>query len=92
MAAKLQKSLLEGRLPIVHVVTFPSLTINHVVMLLGSAEANGKIEFRCYDPNICEAPITLTFDRTQRRFIFPRTHYFPGGPVNAYEIYRGWCL
>ena len=61
-------------------------------VILGSSEAAGKIEFRCYDPNICEAPITLIFDRDRRRFIFPRTHYFQGGLVNAYEIYRGWCL
>jgi hypothetical protein len=92
LAAQLQRGLSEGRLPIAHVATFPSLTINHAVMLLGSSESGGKIEFECYDPNICEAPITLIFDRAQRRFIFPRTHYFQGGPVNVYEIYRGWCL
>jgi hypothetical protein len=88
-ASLLRGALAAGRLPIIHVATFPALTINHTVLLFECSGPEGNLEFQAYDPNIPERPITITFDATRRSFIFPRTHYFPGGPVNAYEIYRG---
>jgi hypothetical protein len=91
-AAQLQEVLAPGGLPIIHVVTFPRLTINHVLMLFGASQTGRALEFHCYDPNICEKPLLLVYDRAERTFIFPRTHYFPGGKVNAYEIYRGLFL
>jgi hypothetical protein len=87
VAAGLQSALAAGRLPIIHVVTFPRLTINHVLMVFGGSTSGEVVEFQCYDPNICEKPIILMYNRAERTFIFPRTHYFPGGKVNAYEIY-----
>ncbi|HWD18926.1 MAG TPA: hypothetical protein VHB20_06575 [Verrucomicrobiae bacterium] len=85
--AQVCRSLGEGRLPIIHIATFPSLTINHALMLFAFAETSAGVEFQAYDPNICERPLVLHYDRAARYFQFPRTHYFPGGPVNAYEIY-----
>ena len=81
-----------GRLPILHVVTFPRLTINHVLVLFGVSTTPAGLEFQCYDPNICEKPLLLTYEQAGRTFIYPRTHYFPGGQVNVYEIYRGLFL
>jgi hypothetical protein len=92
MAVELQKALAAGRLPIIHVVTFPRLTINHVLLIFGVSSATGGLEFKCYDPNICEKPLVLSYDQAGRTFIYPRTHYFPGGRVNAYEIYCGLFL
>jgi hypothetical protein len=92
MAGQLRGAIAEGRLPIVHVATFPSLTINHVLLLFGCAESADALEFQACDPNICNHPVTLRFDRRSRWFQFPRTHYFAGGNVNAYEIYCGAFL
>ncbi|HEY3852812.1 MAG TPA: hypothetical protein VGO67_00300 [Verrucomicrobiae bacterium] len=92
MAAQLQKALAVGRLPIIHVVTFPRLTINHALMTFAASPVEGSLEFHCYDPNICAHPLTLRYDNASRTFIFPRTHYFPGGKVNVYEIYCSLCL
>ena len=92
MAADLQKAPGSGGLPIIHVVTFPRLTINHVLLIFGVSAGSAGLEFQCYDPNICEKPLILRYENAGRTFIFPRTHYFPGGKVNAYEIYRGWFL
>ena len=92
MVADLETALGAGRLPIIHVVTFPRLTINHSVLIFGASTTGNGVEFHCYDPNICEKPLNLLFDHPGRTFIFPRTHYFPGGKVNAYEIYRGLFL
>ncbi len=89
---ELQKSLAAGQFPIIHVVTFPRLTINHALMIFGVSAASAGLEFHCYDPNICEKPLILAYDRAKRTFIFPRTHYFPGGMVNCYEIYCGMFL
>jgi hypothetical protein len=87
-AAQLETAI--ARLPIVHVVTFPHVTINHVLLIFGVSATASGLEFRCYDPNICEKPILLRYDRASRTFIYPRTHYFQGGKVNVYEVYRGW--
>jgi hypothetical protein len=92
MSAQLQTALRSGRQPIVHVVTFPRLTINHVVLIFDVRETAAGLEFHCYDPNICQKPLLLEYNRAARTFIFPRTHYFPGGKVNAYEVYRGLFL
>jgi hypothetical protein len=87
--AELRRALAAGRLPIIHVVTFPRLTINHVLLIFAVSTTSAGLEFHCYDPNICEKPLTLVYEQAARTFIFPRTHYFPGGKVNVYEIYCG---
>jgi hypothetical protein len=92
MSARLQLDLQEGRLPIVHVVTFPRLTINHALLIFRASASAAAVEFECYDPNTCDRPLMLAYDRAKKTFLFPRTHYFPGGPVNTYEIYCGWLL
>ena len=92
MVADLQKALAAGRLPIIHVVTFPRLTINHALLIFGVSTGSAGLEFHCYDPNNCDKPLILVYDQAGRTFIFPRTHYFPGGRVNVYETYRGLFL
>jgi hypothetical protein len=89
-ASRLLSTLRQGRLPIVHVLRFPQLTINHALLLFGVQETAGAVEFRAYDPNIPEREITLTYDHALRTFTLPPLHYFVGGRVDVYEIYRGW--
>jgi hypothetical protein len=76
-------------LPIVHIVTFPALTINHGIMLLNAIDSEDQVEFRAYDPNIIDRSVNLFFDKNSRTFDFPRNHYFAGGPLNVYQIYSG---
>jgi len=92
---RLSKQLLDSihcnRPAVVHLVRFPQLKINHsVVVLDASEEDESTIEFLVYDPNHPEKPSTLTYDRTARRFSFPRNPYFIGGRVDVYEIYHDW--
>ena len=89
-AARLASNLQQGALPIVHVLRFPQLTVNHTLLLLGAQETSHAIEFHAYDPNVPERPVTLSFDRATRTFTLPPLHYFIGGRVDVYEIYRGW--
>lgn len=89
-SARLLAALQQGTLPIVHVLRFPQLTINHTLLLLGADQTPDTIAFHAYDPNIPERETILTFDRATRTFTLPRLQYFAGGRVDVYEIYRGW--
>jgi hypothetical protein len=79
-----------GRAPIIHVICFPELTINHALLVFGATPALDEIRFDIYDPNYPERPSTLTYRRDTGQFEFPPNPYFAGGSVNVYEIYHGW--
>jgi hypothetical protein len=89
-AKQLVSDLKENRPPVVHVVRFPQLTINHAVLLFDAKETEKEIQFSVYDPNKPEAPKMLTYDRATRTFNFPGNDYWPGGRVDIYEVYRSW--
>ena len=91
MAVELAGDLKQNRPPLVHVVRFPALTINHALLLYDCAESEGEIRFAAYDPNAPEKPVTLAYDRATRTFSLPTNSYFLGGRVDVYEIYRNWC-
>jgi hypothetical protein len=76
--------------PVVHVVRFPQLTINHAVMLFDAKQTEKEIVFSVYDPNKPESPKALVFDRATQTFTFAGNDYWPGGRVDIYEIYRTW--
>ncbi len=76
--------------PIVHLVRFPQLTINHGIVLFDFAEAKTEIRYAAYDPNVPDHSAELIFDRAARTFFFPRNHYWNGGRVDVVEVYRGW--
>lgn len=91
-AERLAKKIQEDRPAVLHLVRLPSWKLNHA-MLLTSVEvtANG-FEFTAYDPNQCDTPIRVSYDRAARQFYLPRTIYFAGGRVNVYEVYRNWLF
>jgi hypothetical protein len=90
VARQLLDDLAANCAPIVHLVRFPQLTINHAIILFDAKESPEVIVFSVYDPNNPKAPTTLTFDRATRTFQFPANDYFPGGRVDVYEVYRNW--
>jgi len=86
----LVREISNQRPPIVHLVRFPQLTINHAIVLFDVQETEDVIEFSAYDPYEANHPVPLTFNRKTRTFSFPRNPYYIGGEVNVYEIYRTW--
>jgi hypothetical protein len=90
MAAQLVADLKDNLPPVVHVICFPSLRINHALLLFDVDESDKEIRFSVYDPNDPSRPTTLTYDRASRTFYFPANNYFPGGTVHIYEVYRNW--
>ena len=91
-AAKLVQAIRRGDAPIVHLVTFPRLLMNHGMVMFAATESGGGIDFEAYDPNDSEKPARLTYDASARTFLLPRNRYWAGGSLNVIEIYRSWLL
>ena len=89
MARQLSSAFEHKPDPIVHLVRFPQLTINHGITLFGLEEQHPLLRFRAYDPNTPGRPSELVYDRGQQTFFFPQNHYWAGGRVDVIEVYRG---
>jgi len=87
-AAALRAALRQNVPPIIHIVKFPALTINHSLLVFAGTDT----EFQCYDPNQPAQSISLSFDPKMRTFSLPRNHYWAGGPLDVIEIYRTWWM
>jgi hypothetical protein len=91
-AARLDHALRQGFSPIVHLVTFPALTINHGMILFDTATTDSGWTFSAYDPNDPQRPTTIMFDKAARQFSLPANAYWPGGALNIIEIFANWFL
>jgi hypothetical protein len=90
MVEQLRQRIRDKVPPVVHIVRFPKLTINHALVLFDVRETVEGLEFAAYDPYDPVKPAPLTFNRKERRFYFPANDYFVGGKVDIYEIYSAW--
>ncbi len=91
-SASLLAGVREGFSPIIHLVTFPALTMNHGMIIFDARETPTGIEFSAYDPNDPSQPSRLTFDSATRTFSLPANRYWGGGQLNIIEIFRGWLM
>ena len=89
-ALRLRERIEEGIPCVAHLVRFPSLKINHAVLLHAVRAESGRLVFSSYDSNDPGGPVELVYLEKERRFEFPTTGYFVGGEVKVYEIYRNW--
>jgi hypothetical protein len=78
--------------PIVHLVKFPSLTINHGMLVFDHEKTPQGFEFLTYDPNDPLQPGQLNFNAATGTFSLPPNRYWKGGELNVIEIYRNWFL
>jgi hypothetical protein len=90
VAPRLAKAAREGRVPIVHLVRFPQLTINHGIVLYDVSETETGLSFTAYDPNIPDQPSVLRYDSATRTFLFGANCYWAGGRVDVFQIYHNW--
>lgn len=74
---------------IVWLYRFPSLSINHVVVVISCEKSGGHYHYLVYDPNYTNGPKKLDYDPATQTFSYQPTFYFKGGPVDARAIYRG---
>jgi hypothetical protein len=91
-AERLYVTIREGVSPLVHLVKFPALTINHGMILFSAQATETGFAFSAYDPNQPAQPSPLAFDRATKAFFLPRNSYWAGGRLDIIEIYRGWFL
>jgi hypothetical protein len=91
-AARLESALRRGEAPVVHLVQFPSLTINHGMLLFEAARTGAGWEFAAYDPNETRRPAKIIYDTAARQFSLPANAYWPGGALNVIQIFASWFL
>ncbi|MEI9999640.1 MAG: hypothetical protein WDO13_10955 [Verrucomicrobiota bacterium] len=74
---------------VVWLYNFPSLNINHVVVIFAGTKRGTHYRYAVYDPNYTDGPKRLDYDAALRTFSYQPTFYFKGGAVNARAVYRG---
>ncbi|MEY2481391.1 MAG: hypothetical protein QOI04_2318 [Verrucomicrobiota bacterium] len=88
--ATLDATLARGELFAGYLSTYPSLTINHAVLVYARKQNRGpnKIErYIVYDPNHPEAPRELCWSPIERAFSFQKDWDFVGGFVRVFQVY-----
>jgi hypothetical protein len=91
-AASLKAALEQNIPPVIHLVNFPKLTINHSMLLFAAAETAAGIAFQAYDPNNTKQPVTLSFDLNTKTFSLPPNRYWAGDALDIIEIFRNWLM
>lgn len=91
-AGSLIATIQQGRLPILHLVKFPEMSINHCIVLFDLTETERGWQFESYDPNNAGSQEQLVFDRTTRTFYLEANACWPGGELNVSHICRSWLF
>jgi hypothetical protein len=91
-ARRLLEAIEDRQAPLVHLLRFPSLAINHGMVVFDGAPTRAGAAFLAYDPNDPQRPACLAYDRERRTFSLPANRYWRGGELNVFEIFRHWYL
>jgi hypothetical protein len=91
-AGELLEATEDHSAPLVHLLRWPSLAINHGMVVFEGARTRTGAQFLAYDPNDPERSARLTYDRERRAFSLPANRYWRGGELNVFEIFRRWYL
>ena len=92
----LEDVLAHNDLFVAYLTTYPSLSINHAVIIYGHAKpeqadsASGMIRYLVYDPNHPEAPREMVYDQRQHIFSYQKDWDFVGGKVTVLQTYDRW--
>jgi hypothetical protein len=91
-ATSLNTALSQNIPPVVHLIKFPALTINHSMVLFSAEETAEGFAFKAYDPNQPQQPVTIVYSRASREFSLSRNHYWAGGVLDVIKIYQNWLM
>jgi hypothetical protein len=75
---------------IVWVYRFPSLKMNHVVVIYSGTHDRCGYHYLVYDTNYRDAYKHLDYDPQSRTFTYQPVYFFKGGPITVRALYRGW--
>ena len=88
--AELEEALSRGDFFIAYLTTFPSLSINHAVLVYthrAPGRDKDRVRYAVYDPNHPEKPRELDYSLGKREFSFEKDWDFVGGFVRVYHVY-----
>ncbi len=85
---RLRQSLDAGHPMVLWLANFPSLNINHAVLVYSLTRKQGRFVYSVYDPNDSKTPKKLTYSPSNRSFSFQKTFYFKGGKVDVRSVYQ----
>jgi hypothetical protein len=68
---------------------FPSLKLNHVLVIYKGTRDTAGYHYLVVDPNYDDRTMHLDYDNKTRSFAYQASYYFKGGYVNVRAIYRG---
>jgi len=86
----LNAALANGELFVAYLSDFPTLHINHAVLVYNRkpSKSGGKVErYDCYDPNHADGPRELTWFKDKREFNFEKDQEFVGGFARVFQVY-----
>lgn len=87
MHDKLQAFLARGQPILLWMINFPSLSINHTVVVYSAEKHGERWIYTVYDPNFADAPKKLEYRPAERTFFLEPTFYFRGGKVNVRPVF-----
>ena len=88
-AEALCADITEQGMSVIHVFTFPALSINHALVVHAFKSSAERISYQACDPNTPGQALAMIFDRGEQTFRLASTAYFIGGAVKAYRVYSG---
>jgi hypothetical protein len=86
---RLNDTLAHGDLFVAFLTTYPSLSINHSVLIYTrkSSSPTGIDRYLVYDPNHSDSPRQLIWSEHDRAFAYQKDYDFVGGYVRVYQVY-----
>jgi hypothetical protein len=90
IAEFLKWSVARGVFQQIHITDWPTLDLNHSVLVVQCVERNGKWYFVCYDPNEVAQPLVISYDPETAQFSMPHVGYYHGGPIWVHRTYYTW--
>jgi len=88
--AELEDALRRDDFFVAYLTTFPSLSINHAVLVYSHRSPGGNKDetmYWVYDPNHPDKPRELDYSLDKREFSFEKDWDFVGGFVRVYHVY-----
>ncbi len=93
---RVEDCLARNDLFIAYLTVYPSLAINHAVVIYGRRPATpqdaaaGVIHYLVYDPNHPDAPRDMVYDTRKCEFSYQKDWDFVGGKVTVLQSYSYW--
>jgi hypothetical protein len=91
-AGGLWHGIRQGGAPLIHLLLFPQLTINHGMILFEANEHPEGMSFAAYDPNQPARPAELIYSYNTKSFSLAANQYWAGGRLNIIEIFHRWWM